>query len=91
MTDAQIKTARDLQLAFREQLRQLCIAQYETAQEAELPATVAAGIVAEECMHMSAWFVARGSNFSMDTFLDECRKVFEFHKEAARKEQGRPN
>jgi hypothetical protein len=89
MTD--MDKARELQLAFREQLRQLCLAQYEVVQKAEINAAQAAGIIAEECMHMSAFFVTRGGTWSADTFADECRKMFDWHKEVARKEQGRPN
>jgi hypothetical protein len=90
MTPEQEK-ARDMQLAFREQLRQLCLAQYEAAQKAELPSTIAAGIVAEECMHMSAFFVTRGGTWSADTFSEECRKMYDWHKNVAIREQGRPN
>lgn len=90
MTPEQEK-ARELQLAFREQLRKLCLAQYEPALKGNLSAVQAASMIAEECMHMCAWFVTRGSNYSVDMFLDECRKVYEWHKDVARKEQGRPN
>jgi hypothetical protein len=83
--------ARELQLAFREQLRQLCLAQHEAAQEASVDAAHAAGMIAEECMHMSAFFVTRGGTWNADTFADECRKMFVWHKEVATKEQGRPN
>jgi hypothetical protein len=89
MTD--MDKARDFQLAFREQLRQLCLDQYEAAQGAGVNVTHAAGIVAEECMHMSAFFVARGGTWTADTFADECRKMFDWHKRVATKEQGRPN
>ena len=89
MTD--LDKARAMQLSFREQLRQLALAQYEAAQEGGLNASAAAGMVAEECMHMSAFFVARGGTWSADTFVDECRKMFDWHKDVATKEQGRPN
>jgi hypothetical protein len=48
-------------------------------------------MVAEECLHMCAVLVTRGSNYSEDAFLDECRKVYDWHKHVAIKEQGRPN
>lgn len=92
MIDQQtIKTGRDLQIAFREQLKELVMEQYEVAQAAGLNTAQAAGMVAEECMHMAAWFVARGSAWNADQFTDECRKLFEFHKDVAAKENRRPN
>lgn len=75
-----IKTPRDAQLAFRDALRTLCLRHYTVTTEAGLNATEAAQTVAEECMHMSAYFVANGSTWSADQFVNECRKMFEFHK-----------
>lgn len=75
-----VDTPRDAQLAFRDALRTLCLAHYTATTKAGLNATDAAQTVAQECMHMSAYFVANGSNWGADQFADECRKMFEFHK-----------
>jgi hypothetical protein len=79
----EIKNARDAQLALREALRLLCLAHYAAVEQAGLNAVQAAGAVAEECMHMSAHFVANGSTWTADQFTAECRKIFEFHKKNA--------
>ena len=82
---------REAQLRFREALRQLCLLHYEATEKAGVTTAQAAGIVAEECMHMSAFFVTRGSAWDKDGFLEECRKVYEWHKDVAAKEKAKPN
>lgn len=75
-----METPRDAQLAFRDALRTLCLAHYTATTKAGLNATDAAQTVAQECMHMSAYFVANGSTWNADRFAAECRTMFEFHK-----------
>jgi hypothetical protein len=82
---------REAQLLFRDALRRLCLMHYESAEKKGLSASSAAGIVAEECLHMCAYFVTRGSMWSEDGFVEEARKIYDWHKNVATKEKEKPN
>jgi hypothetical protein len=86
MTAEEIDKAR---LDLRERLRQLAIAWGEEVHPAGMPENISSGLMAEECMHLSAYMVVRGLNWNLETFLEKTGEVFDIHRTLLRKEKQR--
>lgn len=86
MTDQEIQQAR---LELRERLRQLAIAWGNEVHKAGMPENISSGMIAEECMHMSSYFVVRGLGWNLETFLEKTGEVFDIHRTLLRKEKQR--
>lgn len=74
-------TERELELMFRDWLRDLCAKLDNTAREGGIPSTKAAQIVAQECMHMAAYFVAHGSKIPIGEFAADCASMVLWHRQ----------
>lgn len=82
MTEELEHTVQKARALYRENLRQLTLKFYEELGP-HLNSADLAQIVMEECTHMACHFVTGGSNWSEDQFLEEVRKVWQFHKARA--------
>lgn len=89
MTPQEIEQAEQARQEVRESLRQLAIAWGDKVHKAGMPQGVSAGIIAEEMMHLCAYFVVRGLGWGLETFLEKCGEVFDAQRAILRKEQQR--
>jgi hypothetical protein len=86
MTPQEIDQAR---LDLRERLRQLAVAWGNEVHAAGMEEVISTGLMAEECMHMSAYMVVRGLNWNLETFLEKTGELFDIHRTLLRKEKQR--
>ena len=86
MTPQEIDQAR---LDLRERIRQLALTWGNEVHAAGMTENISTGLMAEECMHMSAYMVVRGLNWNLETFLEKTGEVFDIHRTLLRKEKQR--
>ena len=74
-------TENDLEVTYREWLKDLCGKLDKYARDNGIPSTIAAQIVARECMYMASYFVAHGSTISVERFAADCASMLQWNRD----------